>query len=61
MRIGIPKESLTGETRVAATPKTIAQLTKLGFDVAIESGAGERASFTDEQYMNAGASGCKGC
>ena len=54
MRIGIPKESLIGETRVAATPKTITQLTKLGFDVAIESGAGERASFTDEQYRNAG-------
>ena len=43
MRIGIPKESLIGETRVAATPKTIDQLKKLGFDVAIESGAGEQS------------------
>ena len=56
MRIGIPKESITGETRVAATPKTVEQLKKLGFDVAIESGAGERASFTDELYITAGAS-----
>ena len=40
MRIGIPKESFTGETRVAASPKTVEQLRKLGFDVAIESGAG---------------------
>ncbi|RSK26087.1 Re/Si-specific NAD(P)(+) transhydrogenase subunit alpha [Bacillus sp. HMF5848] len=56
MRIGIPKESLTGETRVAAIPKTVEQLKKLGFEVAVESGAGERASFTDEQYTNAGAS-----
>ena len=45
MRIGIPKESITGETRVAATPKTVGQLRKLGFDVAVESGAGERSQF----------------
>ena len=44
-----------GETRVAATPKTVGQLRKLGFDVAVESGAGERASFTDELYITAGA------
>lgn len=55
MRIGIPKESVTGETRVAATPKTIAQFIKLGFDAAVESGAGEQASFTDEMYAVAGA------
>lgn len=55
MRIGIPKESMTGETRVAATPKTVNQLIKLGFEVAVESGAGERSSITDEQYITAGA------
>ena len=55
MRIGIPKESLIGETRVAATPNTVVQLIKLGFDVAVETGAGERASFTDELYTAAGA------
>ena len=55
MRIGIPKESITGETRVAATPATVGKLRKLGFDVAVETGAGERASFTDELYTTAGA------
>jgi NAD(P) transhydrogenase subunit alpha len=56
MRIGIPKESILGESRVAATPKTVGQLKQLGFDVAIETGAGEQASFTDELYLTAGAS-----
>lgn len=56
MIIGIPKESMTGETRVAATPKTVLQLKKLGFTVVIESGAGEKASFTDALYQEAGAS-----
>lgn len=55
MRIGIPKERAAGESRVAATPKTVTQLIKLGFEVAVESRAGERASFTDEMYASAGA------
>ena len=55
MQIGIPKESVRGETRVAATPKTVKQLLKLGFDVVIQSGAGLKASFQDEQYEEAGA------
>lgn len=55
MRIGIPRESVVGETRVAATPKTVEQLKRLGFDVAVECGAGKHASFTDEQYMVSGA------
>jgi len=55
MRIGIPKEVLSGETRVAATPKSVSQLQKLGFEVMVESGAGELASFTDELYSSAGA------
>lgn len=55
MRIGIPKENVAGETRVAATPNSVRQLRKLGFDVAVESGAGEGASFTDELYTSAGA------
>ncbi|VBB05731.1 alanine dehydrogenase & pyridine nucleotide transhydrogenase signature 2 [Lucifera butyrica] len=55
MRIGIPKESLAGETRVAATPNTVGQLKKLGFEVVIETGAGEAASFTDAAYTAAGA------
>ncbi|MDP9767793.1 Re/Si-specific NAD(P)(+) transhydrogenase subunit alpha [Kosakonia cowanii] len=55
MRIGVPKERLANETRVAATPKTVEQLLKLGFTVAIESGAGKLASFDDEAFAQAGA------
>lgn len=55
MRIGIPKESLAQETRAAATPKTVEQLLKLGFSVAVESGAGKLASFDDEAFEQAGA------
>lgn len=56
MIIGIPKESIAGETRVAATPNSVKQLKKLGFDIAVESGAGGKASFPDEAYSAAGAS-----
>ncbi|MGL5948000.1 MAG: Re/Si-specific NAD(P)(+) transhydrogenase subunit alpha [Aeromonas sp.] len=55
MQIGIPKESLAGETRVAATPATVTQLIKLGFNVAVETGAGQLASFSDVAYQAAGA------
>ncbi|NLY64382.1 MAG: Re/Si-specific NAD(P)(+) transhydrogenase subunit alpha [Alcaligenaceae bacterium] len=55
MRIGIPKESMLGETRVAATPATVEQLRKLGFDVVIENTAGQQASFDDQAYIKAGA------
>ena len=56
MQIGVPKEILAGETRVAATPKTVEQLLKLGFTVAVESGAGVLASFDDSAFEAAGAS-----
>nr|WP_321239843.1 Re/Si-specific NAD(P)(+) transhydrogenase subunit alpha [uncultured Tolumonas sp.] len=56
MLVGIPRESLAGETRVAATPNTVEQLKKLGFDVVVESGAGALASFDDAAYVAAGAS-----
>ncbi|MDP2559906.1 Re/Si-specific NAD(P)(+) transhydrogenase subunit alpha [Psychrobium sp. 1_MG-2023] len=55
MFIGVPKENLLGETRVAATPQTVSQLKKLGFDVIIESGAGKAASFNDQAFIDAGA------
>ncbi|MEF1174848.1 NAD(P)(+) transhydrogenase (Re/Si-specific) subunit alpha, partial [Vibrio sinaloensis] len=55
MQIGVPREILAGETRVAASPKSVEQLLKLGFDVAIESGAGELASFDDAAFESAGA------
>ncbi len=55
MRIGIPAESKPGERRVAATPKTVEQLIKLGYTVAIQAGAGVGASFDDTAYEAAGA------
>src|SRR5664279_739493 len=56
VRIGVPKETRPGETRVAATPKTVAQLVALGYDVLVESGAEALASFTDHAYEQGGAS-----
>lgn len=55
MKIGIPKEQLANEARVAATPQTVEQLLKLGFTVAIEKGAGESACFENSAYGQAGA------
>lgn len=55
MQIGVPKERLANESRVAATPKTVEQLLKLGFSVVIEQGAGHLASFDDAAYVAAGA------
>jgi NAD(P) transhydrogenase subunit alpha len=53
--IGVIKEARPGETRVAATPATVEQLIKLGYDVVVEGGAGELSSFSDEAYVAAGA------
>jgi len=55
-RIGIPKEIHPGEKRIAATPQTILKLKKLGFDVAIQSGAGDAINCPDAEYQEAGAS-----
>ena len=56
MRIGIPTETSPGETRVAATPETVKKLTSGGRHVVIvQSGAGVRASITDEAFAAAGA------
>lgn len=55
MKIGIPRESLAGETRVAATPKTVTQLIKLGHEVVVEHDAGKAASLSDGLYSEAGA------
>ena len=54
MKIGTPKEVLEGENRVAMTPDSALQLQKLGYDCAIETGAGDRAGFTDAAYEEAG-------
>ena len=53
--IGVPKESRAGETLVAATPDTGGKLVRLGYEVCVEAGAGERSSYPDEQYRAAGA------
>jgi NAD(P) transhydrogenase subunit alpha len=54
MRIGVPKETYAGEKRVATTPDVATQLMKLGFDVSIESGAGERSNFSDSAFSDVG-------
>jgi NAD(P) transhydrogenase subunit alpha len=55
MIIGIPKESLKGENRVAGSPSSICALIKLGFTVQVQKGAGSKASFTDDEYINSNA------
>jgi NAD(P) transhydrogenase subunit alpha len=55
MLIGVVAEARPGETRVAATPATVTQMLKLGYDVIVESGAGAGASFGDDAYARAGA------
>jgi len=55
MRIGVPKETAEGEKRVATVPDVVEKLIKLGFTVAVESGAGDAANFADDSYRAAGA------
>ncbi|QOL24692.1 Re/Si-specific NAD(P)(+) transhydrogenase subunit alpha [Thalassotalea sp. LPB0316] len=55
MRIGIPKETISGENRVAASPTSIKALINLGFDVVVEKNAGKKASFNDSDLADAGA------
>ncbi|MDK3016153.1 Re/Si-specific NAD(P)(+) transhydrogenase subunit alpha [Pseudodonghicola flavimaris] len=54
MKIGTPKEIYDGEARVAMTPDSALQLQKLGYDCAIETGAGAAAGFSDAAYEAAG-------
>lgn len=54
-RIGVPRETFPGEKRVATVPEVVAKLVKLGFSVAVESGAGDAASFSDDAYRAEGA------
>ncbi|MEJ2009859.1 MAG: Re/Si-specific NAD(P)(+) transhydrogenase subunit alpha [Acidobacteriota bacterium] len=54
MIIGIPKESFPGERRVAMVPAAIPSLTKAGFEVAIEAGAGVSAGYLDKDYADKG-------
>ncbi len=66
MRIGVPLETVAGETRVAATPETAKKLKAQGHDIRVQSGAGVAASATDDAYRAAGAevvdrAGALGC
>lgn len=54
--IGVPKEIFPGEKRVATVPDVVTKLTKLGFSVVIEQGAGDLADLSDQAYEQAGAS-----
>lgn len=55
MKIAVPKETHELEHRVSASPASVGKLIKLGYSVAIETGAGEKANFTDQAYREAGA------
>ncbi|MBU1425068.1 MAG: Re/Si-specific NAD(P)(+) transhydrogenase subunit alpha [Gammaproteobacteria bacterium] len=55
LMIGIPRETAAGEKRVATVPEVVEKLIKLGFKVAVESGAGEAANCSDDAYRAAGA------
>jgi NAD(P) transhydrogenase subunit alpha len=55
MKIGVPKERLPHENRVAVSPETIKKFVQLGFDVTVETGAGEGSSFSDDVLKEAGA------
>ena len=55
MKIAVVKETRPGEHRVAAVPELVSKLTGLGYDVAVEPGAGEDADNADEAYADAGA------
>jgi NAD(P) transhydrogenase subunit alpha len=55
MKIGVPRETLPGETRVASVPDVVKKLVQKGFEVVVEAGAGERASYPDADYAAAGA------
>ncbi len=55
MRIGVPRETAAGETRVAATPETVKKLKAQGHTLQVQAGAGLSASVTDEAYAAAGA------
>lgn len=55
MKLGIPKETAANESRVAASPDTVKKLTGLGFEVLVETGAGDGAHVLDNQFEEAGA------
>jgi NAD(P) transhydrogenase subunit alpha len=55
MNVGVSAERLAGECRVALMPETVQRLVAKGLAVRVESGAGRRAWFVDDDYLKAGA------
>ena len=55
MKISVPKETIHGETRVAATPQSVKELIKAGYEVDIETGAGTSSFISDDNFKKAGA------
>src|SRR5215216_8029915 len=55
MKIGVPKETVADERRVALVPDIVRRLTGAGHDVVIEAGAGDGAGVPDDDYTDAGA------
>ena len=55
MNLFVPKETLHSEKRVAISPENISSFLKLGYEVKIESGAGDNANFPDQLYIKSGA------
>jgi NAD(P) transhydrogenase subunit alpha len=55
VRVAVPREAAAGEGRVALVPETVSRLTKGGFEVVVERGAGAAAGFPDDDYGSAGA------
>src|SRR6266536_426249 len=55
MKVGVPRETVPGERRVALVPDAVAKLTKAGTEVVVESGAGTGSGHDDEAYRKAGA------
>ena len=55
MILGVPKEVIDNETRVAVIPATVKQFIAVGLNVKIESGAGEKSQISDQDFTDAGA------
>ena len=55
MRIAVPRETASGERRVALVPEVVSKLAAGGFEIAVQHGAGEAAGFPDDAYIAAGA------
>src|SRR5215475_9533722 len=55
MKVGVPRETAPGEHRVALVPESVQRLAGSGFEIELERGAGEAASFLDSAYEDAGA------